>query len=38
MARMGWALGDGLGRARQGRAEPLRAVVRPRSLGLGADG
>eukprot|EP00198_Chlamydomonas_reinhardtii_P005592 XP_001694928.1 predicted protein [Chlamydomonas reinhardtii] len=36
MERMGWAPGDGLGRARQGQAEPLRAFIRPKKLGLGA--
>ena len=36
MAQMGYAQGAGLGRDRQGIAEPLRAVIRPRNLGLGA--
>lgn len=36
MARMGWEEGMGLGRDRQGRAEPVRATMRPKGLGLGA--
>ncbi|GLI62436.1 hypothetical protein VaNZ11_005056, partial [Volvox africanus] len=38
MAKMGWTQGEGLGRARQGRAEPLRSFLRPKALGLGAEG
>lgn len=30
--------GTGLGRNRQGRAEPISAVMRPKNLGLGANG
>lgn len=37
MRSMGWQEGQGLGRARQGRAEPLAAVQRPKNLGLGAE-
>jgi hypothetical protein len=37
MQRMGWSVGEGLGRSRQGRAEPLAAVIRPRNRGLGAE-
>ena len=36
MGRMGWVEGMGLGRERQGRAEPVQAVKRPKGLGLGA--
>ncbi|GAX76731.1 hypothetical protein CEUSTIGMA_g4178.t1 [Chlamydomonas eustigma] len=36
MARMGWVEGMGLGRERQGRAEPVKALQRPKGLGLGA--
>jgi len=35
MASMGWSAGSGLGRARQGRAEPLKAAMRPKKQGLG---
>jgi len=31
-----WAAGEGLGRGRRGRAEPLQATKRPKQLGLGA--
>jgi hypothetical protein len=37
MAGWGWREGEGLGRARQGRPEPLQAVRRERQLGLGAE-
>jgi tuftelin-interacting protein 11 len=37
MAGWGWREGEGLGRARQGRPEPLLAVLRERQLGLGAE-
>ena len=30
--------GAGLGRSSQGRAEPINAVMRPKNLGLGANG
>jgi hypothetical protein len=33
---MGWREGQGLGRAGEGRAEPLRPALRPRGRGLGA--
>ena len=36
MASWGWVEGQGLGRARQGRPEPLQAQQRPKQLGLGA--
>lgn len=36
MAKMGYREGLGLGRDKQGIAEPIEAVKRPRSLGLGA--
>ena len=36
MQRMGWVEGAGLGRERQGRAEPIKATQRPKGLGLGA--
>lgn len=36
MVEMGWTRGAGLGRHKQGRAEPLEAVKRPKNLGLGA--
>jgi G patch domain-containing protein 2 len=37
MQRMGWSVGEGLGRARQGMPEPLAAVMRPKHRGLGAE-
>eukprot|EP00879_Flechtneria_rotunda_P009125 GHRR01009554.1.p1 GENE.GHRR01009554.1~~GHRR01009554.1.p1 ORF type:complete len:629 (+),score=317.73 GHRR01009554.1:1408-3294(+) len=37
MASWGWVEGQGLGRARQGRPEPLQAARRPKQLGLGAE-
>jgi hypothetical protein len=37
MARLGWVEGMGLGRERQGRAEPVQALQRPKGLGLGAE-
>ncbi|KAL2613566.1 hypothetical protein R1flu_025258 [Riccia fluitans] len=36
MAKMGYVEGRGLGREKQGIAQPLEAVIRPKSLGLGA--
>lgn len=36
MARMGWVEGMGLGAQKQGRAEPVQALRRPKNLGLGA--
>jgi len=35
---MGWSAGEGLGRARQGISAPIQPAMRPRQLGLGADG
>ncbi|GLT80526.1 hypothetical protein SLA2020_519610 [Shorea laevis] len=37
MARMGFVEGRGLGKDGQGIAEPIEAVKRPKSLGLGVD-
>ncbi|XP_057508599.1 uncharacterized protein LOC130791479 isoform X2 [Actinidia eriantha] len=37
MAKMGFVEGGGLGKDGQGRSEPIEAVQRPKSLGLGAD-
>ncbi|KAL1815997.1 hypothetical protein ACET3Z_018571 [Daucus carota] len=37
MARMGYVEGEGLGKDRQGRAEVIEVVQRPKSLGLGAN-
>jgi hypothetical protein len=37
LAQWGWSEGQGLGRDRQGRAEPLRAERRPKQLGLGFE-
>ncbi|CAM6107531.1 unnamed protein product [Calypogeia fissa] len=37
MAKMGYREGLGLGRDKQGIAEPIEAIKRPRSLGLGAQ-
>lgn len=37
MQKMGWIEGTGLGRGRQGRAEPISALQRPKNRGLGAD-
>jgi hypothetical protein len=35
LSRWGWSEGEGLGRVRQGRAEPIRAEQRPKNMGLG---
>jgi hypothetical protein len=35
LSRWGWSEGEGLGRVRQGRAEPIRAEQRAKNLGLG---
>ncbi|GFS41686.1 D111/G-patch domain-containing protein [Actinidia rufa] len=37
MAKMGFVEGGGLGKDGQGRAEPIEAIQRPKSLGLGAE-
>lgn len=37
MAKMGYVEGEGLGKDRQGRAEVIEVVQRPKSLGLGAN-
>ena len=37
LAKMGWTEGQGLGRARDGIAEPLQVKVRAKKLGLGAE-
>lgn len=37
MAKMGFTEGSGLGKDGQGIAEPIEAIQRPKSLGLGAD-
>lgn len=37
LASQGWVAGSGLGRAAQGRAEPLMVQRRPKQLGLGAN-
>jgi len=35
LERMGWKSGEGLGRQRSGISEPVKAVRRAKSLGLG---
>ncbi|KAL6219547.1 hypothetical protein ACLB2K_007306 [Fragaria x ananassa] len=37
LAKMGFIEGGGLGKEGQGRAEPILAVQRPKSLGLGVE-
>lgn len=37
MAKMGYVEGEGLGKDGQGRADPIEVVMRPKSLGLGAN-
>ena len=36
LAKMGFTEGSGLGKDKQGMAQPLQAIKRPKSLGLGA--
>jgi hypothetical protein len=37
LSRWGWSEGQGLGKAQQGIAEPVRTQPRPKQLGLGAE-